>query len=165
MQRVDPDNTQMLSNICAQSSIFVCLANTAVVVFIVVSPLLYTRRRNLGRFRVRYVKQLIASPKYDTIFRSITGPEARESVQLTLELLTEHAVEEDVGGLLPLEALSRRNHGMHSAESMANAALHKPRADDIFISTYPKCGLSSIPSTCTIIHLTKPRLHDTFARF
>ena len=114
------------------------------------SPLLDTRRRHLGRFRIRYVTQTIVTQKYITISRSVTGADARESVQFTLELLTKHTVEEDIRGLLPLEALYRRNHGMHSAESMASAALHKPCVNDIFISTYPKCGMSNLPSTCTM---------------
>ena len=71
---------------------------------------------------------------------SVADNDSVESVQFTLELLTKLAVEEDIQGLTPTEAIYRRNRGMHTAESTAHAATHKPRANDVFISTYPKCG-------------------------
>ena len=48
----------------------------------------------------------------------------------------------------PLELMRQRNSLMHSPASVANGRDFKPRASDVFIVTYPKCGTTWMTQLC-----------------
>ena len=56
----------------------------------------------------------------------------------------------DVGteSVPPLELMRQRNSLMHSPASVANGREFTPRASDVFIVTYPKCGTTWMTQLC-----------------
>jgi aryl sulfotransferase len=48
----------------------------------------------------------------------------------------------------PLELMAKRNKGMHSDASTAHGRSFQPRATDVFICTYPKCGTTWVTQIC-----------------
>ena len=57
---------------------------------------------------------------------------------------------DDVGteAVPPLELMRQRNSLMHSPASVANGREFTPRASDVFIVTYPKCGTTWMTQLC-----------------
>jgi aryl sulfotransferase len=57
---------------------------------------------------------------------------------------------DDVGteSVAPLELMRQRNSLMHSPASVANGREFTPRASDVFIVTYPKCGTTWMTQLC-----------------
>eukprot|EP00729_Bicosta_minor_P028388 gene28388-1037_t len=48
----------------------------------------------------------------------------------------------------PFQVMMARNKLMHSDASVENARAFKPRATDVYISTYPKCGTTWMQQIC-----------------
>ena len=57
---------------------------------------------------------------------------------------------DDIGteAVPPLELMRQRNSLMHSPASVANGREFTPRASDVFIVTYPKCGTTWMTQLC-----------------
>eukprot|EP00938_MAST-03A_sp_MAST-3A-sp1_P002620 g2620.t1 len=70
------------------------------------------------------------------------------SIEDTMDAIVRLEIERDVRGLSPMEIMFLRNSRMHSKDSIQHGQSFKPRHDDVFITTYPKCGTTWVSQIC-----------------
>eukprot|EP00940_MAST-03C_sp_MAST-3C-sp2_P002367 g2367.t1 len=78
--------------------------------------------------------------------------DGRTAFHDVLETVRELAIENDVEKLNSVQIMFLRNSRMHSRESVEHGQNFKPTRDDIFITTYPKCGTTW---TTQIVHMLR----------